>query len=159
MLNSQELEAFNQSAKEQSDKDGINVWAVGAAVVWANCLLIVRRSEQEDVFPNNWEIPGGSVDQGETLEIAVARELKEETGLETVGIEKFLGTMDFQLSDGRIVRQYNFLIKTMNNQVTLNPVEHSALEWLPIDNPKRLDELQVSDLMRATIKELLPKLK
>ena len=37
-----------------------------------------------------WDIPSGLIDPGETAEIAAARELKEETGLDVVRIENVL---------------------------------------------------------------------
>lgn len=51
-------------------------------------VLIVRRKKGEgDLL---WQFPGGTVEQGETFEQAVVRELKEETGV-TVSIKKNLG--------------------------------------------------------------------
>jgi 8-oxo-dGTP diphosphatase len=43
-----------------------------------------------DPYKNHWALPGGIVEYGETVEIAVVREAKEETGLD-IKIEKLAG--------------------------------------------------------------------
>ncbi len=45
-------------------------------------ILLLKRTATDPVDPNEWENAGGKLEQGETLEIAVKREIKEETGLE-----------------------------------------------------------------------------
>ncbi|WP_338603789.1 NUDIX hydrolase [Sulfolobus tengchongensis] len=58
--------------------------AVGCLVISDNKVLLVKRKNP----PNTglWAIPGGKVEYGETLEEALKREMKEETGLEvTIG--------------------------------------------------------------------------
>ena len=47
-------------------------------------VLIERKNE-----PHGWALPGGFVDYGETLEQAVAREAKEETGLTLSNLKQF----------------------------------------------------------------------
>jgi ADP-ribose pyrophosphatase YjhB (NUDIX family) len=44
------------------------------------CLLLVRQRMSET---RAWSLPGGTVEPGETLQEAVVREVREETGLQT----------------------------------------------------------------------------
>lgn len=48
-------------------------------VVQQGAALIVRRATEP--LKGQWSIPGGAVELGETLRVAVAREVLEETGL------------------------------------------------------------------------------
>jgi len=51
---------------------------VCAAVVRDDAILMVEHRHDERVY---WTLPGGGVERGETAEVAVVRELFEETGL------------------------------------------------------------------------------
>ena len=48
-------------------------------------IVLIKRKNP----PSGWAIPGGFVDYGETLEDAVRREMKEETGLDITLVRQF----------------------------------------------------------------------
>ncbi len=69
-----------------SDDHPRNVTSVGALVVRESSLLVVRMSYGPT--QGRYMLPGGLLDPGETLDVAAAREVREETSVEArpVGI-------------------------------------------------------------------------
>lgn len=58
---------------------------VDAIIELKEGIVVIKRSNP----PFGWALPGGFVDYGESLEAAVAREAKEETGLDIFAVKQF----------------------------------------------------------------------
>jgi len=58
---------------------------VGAVIVLEDRVLLVRRATEP--LKGRWTLPGGMLELGETLSQGVAREVREETGLEVEVVE------------------------------------------------------------------------
>ena len=65
--------------------------AVIAYILKGDRLLVFRHTDHPDA---GTQVPAGTVEKGETLEEAVLREAKEETGLEGLEIIAYLGAVE-----------------------------------------------------------------
>ena len=83
------------------------VVSVGAVILDGDRVVLVKRGQPP--LQGQWSLPGGVVELGETLEAAVAREVREETGL-TVDVGPVVEVLDRLLwsADGRI--EYHYVI-------------------------------------------------
>jgi len=60
--------------------------------------LLISRRQKGQHLAGKWEFPGGKVEQGEALEVAMCRELKEEVGL-TASEFTLFESLDFDYVD------------------------------------------------------------
>jgi len=115
--------------------------------------LVLKRSEKNDYMPLKWDIPGGIVEMGETVEQAVIREVKEETGLEIVvnkviyiysNINQVPQRQDFQVV-------YDCLY--IDGEVSINHREHETHRWTKYSEIENLDTI---DFLKELLKNYSP---
>lgn len=109
-----------------------DVVVVGAALVRAGRLLAARRSAPAEVA-GGWELPGGKVEPGEDERAALARECREELGIEVEAGER-VGP-EVPLKPGYVLRVWTASCAA-GEPVPLE--DHDALRWLV---PEELDEV------------------
>ena len=80
---------------------------VGAVIVEDGKVVIVKR--RYEPLAGRWSLPGGALELGETLETAVAREMREETGLD-VEVGPVIEVFDRIILDAERRVRYHFVL-------------------------------------------------
>jgi 8-oxo-dGTP diphosphatase len=57
---------------------------VTAAILVDDGRVLITKRKSTDRFPNKWEFPGGTIEDGETPEKCLQRELKEELDIDAI---------------------------------------------------------------------------
>lgn len=81
--------------------------AVGAIVLERGELLLVKRDREP--ARNQWSLPGGRVEWGESLREAVTREVREETGIE-IEVEGLAGIAERIIPDDEGDVSFHYVI-------------------------------------------------
>jgi mutator protein MutT len=119
-----------------------------------NKILLIHRFFQGREY---YVFPGGGVEEGESVEEAVVREIKEETGLDAKINQKlfeFYNDFDKRINHFFLVTEFTGKVQLGGPEAQRNSKEDRyVLEW------HKLDELQHLSLFPEKVKKLLPKIK
>ncbi len=104
--------------------------AVGAVVVHENRVLLVQRGSEP--LKGHWTLPGGMLEVGETLAAGVAREVREETGLEVETVE-LVEILDRIYREGERIRYHyviaDYLCRVMGGELRAAS-DAAAVRWV-----------------------------
>lgn len=114
------------------------VKVVAAIIIKNNKIFSTQRGYGE--FKGGWEFPGGKVEQNETNEMALVREIKEELDT-TIEVKKYFDTVEhdyesFHLSmDCYIcsIKEGALILKEHEAAKWLSSEELNSVNWLPAD--------------------------
>lgn len=85
----------------------------------------------------NWGLPKGHVEQGESVEETAKREVQEETGIEALEVKEPLGTIDWFFREGPdLIHKYcHFFLMETGTARTVPQVEEGITDcvWLPLE--------------------------
>jgi len=94
-------------------------------------VLLIKRSEKSDAFPNWWAFPGGFMKMDEDADTCARRELKEETDLDAGLIEQFGCFSDVNRDPReRVITIAYFAL--VHKQVVVGGDDAKEAAWFPI---------------------------
>lgn len=102
-----------------------------------NEILLLRRNSDLRHNPGKWDLPGGHIDENETVKEALLREIKEEAGIEVkmgpvVKISEFPKNHEAFKEEKRSIRFLAFYEGT-GDEIKIEKREHSEYVWVDID--------------------------
>ena len=104
-----------------------HIEVVAAIISDSNRIFATQRGYGE--WKDWWEFPGGKMEPGETPEVALQREIREELATE-IFVESLLTTVNYDYPNFHLT-MHCYLCKVKNGNLTL--LEHEAAKWLTRD--------------------------
>ena len=111
---------------------------VAAIICKGGAVLASQRGYGE--FEGLWEFPGGKIETGETHEMAILREIKEELGV-SINVEKFLCTTEYDYPSFHLtmhcyvcsIKSGDIVLREHKSALWLTTETFDDVEWLPPD--------------------------
>lgn len=120
---------------------------VAAIIVDGGRILATQRGYGD--FAGGWEFPGGKVEEGETNEEALVREIHEELDAR-IKVEEFLTTVEYQYPTFYLIM--HCYISRLESGITL--LEHQAARWVSKDDVDNLEwlpaDIEVVDAIKQS---------
>jgi 8-oxo-dGTP diphosphatase len=142
------------AARAEALRAGAPRWAAAPVVVGTAIVRDGRLLAQQRRYPERdtgrWELPGGRVEPGERDTAAVARECREELGVE-VRVGQPVGP-DLPLPGGLLLRVY---AAELVGEAEPAALEHRAVRWVTAGELAELDWLDADRALLPALRALL----
>jgi 8-oxo-dGTP diphosphatase len=110
------------------------VHVVGAAIFNEQGDVLCALRGPQMSMPNVWEFPGGKVEEGESPEAALVREIREELGC-TVSVGKLLADV-FHEYEHAVIHLRTYEAHLTDGEPRAR--EHAELRWVPLSQLRAL---------------------
>ncbi|KKS42110.1 hypothetical protein A3H03_00600 [Candidatus Kuenenbacteria bacterium RIFCSPLOWO2_12_FULL_42_13] len=115
-------------------KNKLHIVAVTALIInKEGKLLVVKRSMREIAFPGRWALPGGKLEDNETVMEGLKKECKEEVGIEIENKKIYVDDNAFVRPDNQTVKVFCYLVFAKGLEVKLNKDDFDEYQWAGIE--------------------------
>lgn len=108
---------------------------VTAAILIKDGKILIAKRKADDRQANKWEFPGGTVEQDETPEACLKREIREEFGI-NVSVGRFFGESVYHY-DHCSIKLLTYRAHWESGSITSK--DHSDYRWVPAEQLTRYD--------------------
>ncbi len=109
-------------------------------------ILLGKRAPHRKAYPGCWDLIGGRVEDGESIDQALHRELAEEIGIAPVSYESLCSVVDDSPQERGEAIYHMHLVRTWTGgEPTMMNDEHTVLTWLSIEQACALPGLALAE--------------
>lgn len=122
-----------------------------AFIINAKKQILILKRQNSEIYNDLWDVPGGKLEQGDTLLEAITREIKEESGMQLEKIIAVLSSSKFQgqAADNPIIFRNIYLVKAQGNVVI--STEHQEFKWIEAGELKQYTFGNDADLQKVLL--------
>ena len=108
---------------------------VTAGILFKDAKVFIARRKPTGIMPGKWEFPGGKVEDGETPEEGLKRELEEELEIDAV-VGDCLGKMSISYDFGTVKLLF---YRVHWDGGDIRSKDHDEYGWVPLDELNNYD--------------------
>ena len=124
---------------------------VAGILIDKNKRLLLSQRQSFKTFPLQWEFPGGKVVVGESPEMALIRELKEELNVDAKQLKFFL-KIEHDYDQLKVLIDF-FLVNSWEGRLIAN--EGQVLDWFKLDQLRQVDLLEADILVIQKLRNII----
>lgn len=130
----------------------MKVLDVGAAVLIWNSKILITQRDRKRFLGGKWEFPGGKIEENESVEEGLAREILEELGV-GIDVENLLAIVPHEYKGVVTIRLHTYFCKPKHINFKIS--EHEDFAWV---EPAELLEFDLAPADIKIAKKLLKKI-
>ncbi|OGZ02610.1 MAG: hypothetical protein A2946_01610 [Candidatus Liptonbacteria bacterium RIFCSPLOWO2_01_FULL_53_13] len=107
--------------------------------------LVLKRSEREIAYPGMYTFPGGKVEDNDTVEETLVKEVEEEAGMKLKQGKILLKDKSFIRPDGQTVKVFSYLCEVEDaSKVTISD-DFTDYRWITVRDLKTLPHVGIEE--------------
>jgi len=107
--------------------------------------LVLKRSESEIAYPGMYTFPGGKVEDNDTIEETLIKEVKEEANLDLKSGKILLKDKSFIRPDNQTVKVFSYLCEVENFDNIKISDDFTDYKWICFEDLKNISHVGIED--------------
>ena len=103
---------------------------VVAAILQKEDKILIARKKQGKPLAGYFEFPGGKIEEGETPEESLIRELMEEMNIK-IAVKEYIGESIYDYGNDKVISLLGYTAEIIDGEIKLS--DHDRYEWVTLE--------------------------
>ena len=103
---------------------------VVAAILQKEDKILIARKKQGKPLEGYFEFPGGKIEEGETPEESLIRELMEEMNIK-IAVKEYIGESIYDYGNDKVISLLGYTAEIIDGEIKLS--DHDIYEWVTLE--------------------------